>query len=491
MTGQVSTVSDGAATNGKARGDRSAYLQHLLNLRPELNDPVGWLQAIIRDRATAQIQELAIPSTRDEEWRFTDLSPLLQVKFQAVKEQPAISLSDIQPFILPEAVNSRLVFVNGIYYPTLSSVNSLPDGVIVSTLAALKGLPEKDDETGLLDDVVNYLAWREWAEEVATSLKKADEMIGVDFYAQANLPITQKVLQQSAKEVFAALNGASMTDGAVVLVPENQVVKTPIQVLFVSTATQPTVSHPRVLVIAKSSSQLTLIEDFVSLSEGIYFTNAVTDIIIEDNAEVRHTRIQRDSNQAFHIGTTTASQASDSRYICNAISLGAQFSRHNLEVHQSDKQTETTLNGLTMIGDEQVADTHSLISFTKPHGTSHQIHKCIVDDRAHAVFNGKIFVPKPAQLTDAGQLSSTLLLSEKARVDTKPQLEITADNVKCAHGATVSQLDSDEVFYLQSRGIDAESARRLLTYAFAYDVLKEIPVPSLRDTLAQYVRNHF
>jgi Fe-S cluster assembly protein SufD len=486
MTIQVSTVSDGAATNGKGKGDRGAYLQHLLSLRSELSDSASWLQPI-RDRATAQIQKLTLPSTRDEEWRFTDLSALLKVAFQPVSEQLAISPSDIQAFILPEAINSRLVFVNGIYNPALSDVDGLPSGVIVSTFSELEELPEKEDDTGLVDDAMQ-VAWREWAEEIATSFKIADGMIGTDFYAQANPPIAQGVLQQSAKEVFALLNSASMTDGTVVLVPRNQVVETPIQLLFVSTASQSIVSHPRVLVLAKSSSQLTLIEDFVALGEGVYFTNAVTDITIEDNADVRHTRVQRDSKQAFHIGTTTTFQASDSRYICNAISLGAQLSRHNLEVHQSGKQTETTLNGLTMIGDEQVADTHSLISFTKPHSNSRQVHKCIVDDRAHAVFNGKIFVPKPAQLTDARQLSSTLLLSEKARVDTKPQLEITADNVKCAHGATVSQLDSDEVFYLQSRGIDAESARRLLTYAFAYEVIREIPVTSLREKLATIVR---
>jgi Fe-S cluster assembly protein SufD len=484
MTIQVSTVSDGTATNGKGKSDRSAYLQHLLSLRSELSDSASWVK-VIRDRAAARVKELAIPSTRDEEWRFTDLTPLSQVSFQAINDQqPTPSFLDIQPFILPETKNSRLVFVNGIYAPALSSVENLPEGVIVTNFIGASGIEE-------LDALPSYIAWHQLAETVSEEIKlaKLNGMAGAEMLDHLIRPST--TWPQITEEVFTVLNNASMTDGAVVWVSENQVVETPIQILFVSTANQPTITHPRCLVVAGSGSSLTLIEDYVPLNEGVYFTNSVTEIGIDTNAQVNHTRIQRDSAEAFHIGKTAVSQARDSRYTCNAISYGAKLSRHNLEVYQTGEQTETTLNGLTMIRDEQVADTHSLISFTKPHGTSHQIHKCIVDDRAHAVFNGKIFVPKPAQLTDAGQLSSTLLLSEKARVDTKPQLEITADNVKCAHGATVSQLDNDEVFYLQSRGIDAESARRLLTYAFAYDVLKEIPVPSLRDTLAQYVRNHF
>lgn len=294
--------------------------------------------------------------------------------------------------------------------------------------------------------------------------------------------------QQGAEETFTALNTASFTDGALVWVEKNQTIVPPIQILYVSTATQPTIDHPRALVVAESGSKLTLIEEYVTLYDGTYFTNPVTEIWLDTNAEVHHTRIQHDSDAAFHIGKTAVSQARDSRYTCNAVSFGARLSRHNLEVYHTGEQTETTLNGLTIISGEQVADTHSTIAYTHPHGSSNQIHKCIVDDRAHAIFNGKVFVPKAAQLTDAKQLSSNLLLSPKARIDTKPQLEITADNVKCTHGATVSQLDSDEVFYLQSRGIDEDSARKLLTYAFAYEVIREIPVASLREKLAAIVR---
>ncbi len=223
--------------------------------------------------------------------------------------------------------------------------------------------------------------------------------------------------------------------------------------------------------------------------DGVYLTNAVTEIWVGDNAQVSHTRVEWEGAEAFHIGKTAIAQARDSRYTCHAITLGAKLSRHNLEILQTGEQTQTTLNGLTIISGKQLSDTHSAIALNYPHGTSDQLHKCIIGDRAHAVFNGKVFVPKPAQLTNASQLNRNLLLSSKARVDTKPQLEITADNVKCAHGATVSQLEDDEIFYLQSRGIDENDARKLLINAFAAEVINQIPVPSLREILLNTVNN--
>ncbi|MEB3210613.1 MAG: Fe-S cluster assembly protein SufD, partial [Leptolyngbyaceae bacterium] len=240
-------------------------------------------------------------------------------------------------------------------------------------------------------------------------------------------------------------------------------------------------------VVAEANSEVTVIEDFVAVGEGTSFTNAVTEISVHDNAQVHHTRIQRDRPTAFHIGKTVVTQARSSRYHCCAINLGASINRHNLEIIQSGEATETVLDGLTIVSGQQLADTHSLISYTQPHGSSRQTYKAIVDDHAHSVFNGKVYVPQAAQLTDAAQLNQNLLLSPKGRVDTKPQLEIVADNVKCTHGATVSQLDSDEVFYLQSRGIDAERAQSLLIYAFAAEIIQQISIPSLRQTLFQFI----
>ena len=427
----------------RVRVDRAAYLAELLKLRPELPADLAELQGVC-DRALAIAQELAIPTTRDEEWRFTDLSSLVQINFQ-LPDRASISFTQIESFILPEAVNSRLVFVNGIYAPDLSAVDDLPEGVLVGNLSA---------GVQLIPSLQNYLA-----------------------------------KQQGSEEVFTVLNTASLVDGAIVHVPKNQSVETPIQLLFVSTSGDTaTISQPRCLVIAESGSNLTLIEEYVAIGDGGYFTNAVTEIAIADNAQVSHTRVQRESETAFHIGKTAVSQARDSRYICNAISLGAKISRHNLEVYQTGEQTQTTLNGLTMINGEQVGDTHSKIAFSKPHGTSNQVQKCIVGDRAHAIFNGKVSVPQAAQLTNAAQLSRNLLLSPRARIDTKPQLEITADNVKCAHGATVSQLEDDEIFYLQSRGLNQEEARKLLTYAFAIEIINQIPVASLKNNLTATIR---
>jgi Fe-S cluster assembly protein SufD len=421
--------------------DRDAYLTELLN-RVTGSKSEGWLQEV-RDRAANWVRHSTLPTTRDEEWRFTDLSALRQVKFN-VETRNFASLQDVD--ILPEATNSRLVFVNGIYAPELSAVAGLPNGVLVSNLAAASQL-----------GVQKYLAQAE-----------------------------------GALDVFTALNTAGINDVAVVWVPKNVVVETPIHLVFIAAGEGAIISQPRCLVVASSGSQVSLVEEYrnrrgAENAEGVYLTNAVTEIWIEDNAQVNHTRIEWDSREGFHVGKTAVTQGRYSRYTCNAISLGGRVSRHNLEVLQTGEQTETTLNGLTVIGGNQLADTHSAIALNYPYGTSRQLHKTIVGDRAHAVFNGKVFVPKLAQLTDAAQLNRNLLLSSKARVDTKPQLEITADNVKCAHGATVSQLEDDEIFYLQSRGIDEESARSLLVHAFAAEIINQIPVPSLCEKLTQFI----
>ncbi|MFN6535053.1 MAG: Fe-S cluster assembly protein SufD [Nostoc sp. EkiNYC01] len=426
--------------------DKDAYLIGLLN-QVTASKTEGWLQGL-REGAANWVRHSTIPSTREEEWRFTDLSSLRQVEFH-VETLHATSL----PQILPEAANSRLVFVNGVYAPELSAVADLPPGVVVSNLAGLSVAQQ--------EAVQQYLAQAE-----------------------------------GAQEVFTALNTAGITDAAVVWVKRNVVVETPIHLVFVAAAGESaTISQPRCLVVAEGGSQVTVVEEFVAgkmptpQEGGVYLTNAVTEIWVGENAEVSHTRVEREGAEAFHVGKTAIAQSRDSRYTCHAITFGGRLSRHNLEILQTGEQTQTTLNGLTMISDKQLADTHSAIALNHPYGTSKQLHKCIVGDRAHAVFNGKVFVPKPAQLTDAAQLNRNLLLSPKARVDTKPQLEITADNVKCAHGATVSQLEDDEIFYLQSRGIDENDARKLLINAFAAEIINQIPVPSLREKLLNTVNS--
>ncbi|MCC5630856.1 Fe-S cluster assembly protein SufD [Nostoc sphaeroides CHAB 2801] len=430
--------------------DKDTYLTELLN---QVTAPKteGWLQEL-RQSAANWVRHSTIPTTREEEWRFTDLSSLRKVQFN-VETRNFASVASVEFDILPEAANSRLVFVNGVFAPELSAVSNLPSGIVVSNLAGLSAVEQ--------EGVRQYLAQAE-----------------------------------GAQEVFTALNTAGITDAAVVWVKKNVVVETPIHLVFISVVGETAmISQPRCLVVAESGSQVTLVEEYTnrqdakSAEDGVYLTNAVTEVWVGDNAEVSHTRVEWEGAEAFHIGKTAIAQARDSRYTCHAITLGAKLSRHNLEILQTGEQTQTTLNGLTIISGKQLSDTHSAIALNYPHGTSDQLHKCIVGDRAHAVFNGKVFVPKLAQLTNATQLNRNLLLSSKARVDTKPQLEITADNVKCAHGATVSQLEDDEIFYLQSRGIDENDARKLLINAFAAEVINKIPVPSLREILLNTVNN--
>lgn len=436
MQSEVAQSEVAQSVPSTAAQTRAAFLTHLLDLA-QLTTAAANLQTL-RDHAVLRVQEQHFPSTRDEEWRFTDLSDLLQLDLTAAAPGSA---DDIAAYSLPEAP-IRLTFVNGIYAPALSQTAELPAGLTVGHLADVP-----------FEKIQPYLGQ-----------------------------------QSGAEEVFTALNTAGLTDAAIVYVSKNVVVETPIHLLLITTTERPALVQPRVLVVAEVNSGLTLVEDYIALNQTAYFSNAVAEFWLAENAQVNHTRLQRENQQAFHVGKTAISQARSSRYTGTAVSLGAQLSRHHWEIYQTGEQTETILNGLTVVHNQQTSDTHSTIALSKPYGTTRQLQKCIIDDRAHAVFNGKVFVPKAAQLTDAGQLNRNLLLSPRARIDTKPQLEIVADNVKCTHGATVGQLETDEIFYLQSRGIDADSARRLLVTAFADEIIHQIPVSSLHSLSRQVLR---
>ena len=433
MTIQVSPVKE--TTKVTAASQRAAYWATLLELAQASASPVKGLETL-REGAIAQAQSQAFPTTRNEEWRFTDLSALLDVALSQPDSTAALSAADVDAYALPEAAGSRVVFVNGQFSAALSDRTAVPDAVYVGALA----------------DAPEALVVR----------------IG-------QVP--------DAEDGFTALNGAGFQDAVVIHVPRNQVVDAPIHLLFVTVGDRPSFVQPRCLLVADPNSAVTLVEDYASLGTTPHFTNAVTEFILAENAQVKHTRIQGDATTAFHIGKTAISQERTSRYVGLTVDYGGQVSRHNLHVHQAGEQTETVLNSLAYLRGEQTSDTHSAIALTQPHAQTRQLHKTIIDDRAHAIFNGKVFVPQAAQMTDAGQLNRNLLLSPKARVDTKPQLEIVADNVKCTHGAAIGQLEADEVFYLQSRGIDSDSARKLLIYAFAYEILDNLPVPSLKQRL--------
>ncbi len=388
-----------------------------------------------RDAAVGALAKRSLPTTRDEEWRFTDVTPLVDLPLQSPEDtRDAVSADDLTAYRIPDAL--QLVFVDGRYAPALSS-DAAAQGLTVGALTQWSG-----------SDLQPYLAQ-----------------------------------QQALEQTFTQLNAASFSDGAVIWLDSEAAPAQPVHLLFVSTSGKAYLTHPRCLVVAGPHSRLTLIEDYVGIGGGTYVTNSVTELYLAENAQVTHLRLQRDAHSAYHLGKTAVSQQRDSRYACHFISLGAKLARHNLEVFQQGEQTETVLNGLTLATGEQLSDTHSLIRYAHPHGSSRQLHKCIASDQAHVVFNGKVMVPQAAQMTDAGQLNRNLLLSPKARIDTKPQLEIVADNVKCTHGATVSQLDPAEVFYFQSRGIDAAKAQTLLIRAFAGEIIDALPVEAVRSQI--------
>ena len=400
----------------------------------------SWLNTR-RAAALERANALSVPTTHDEEWRFTDLAPLNRLRL----EQPsaAAAFVDVEPFAVPEAA-LRLTFVDGVYSRTLSSGAALPAGVTVSTLAeALK------TNTALIEP---HLA-----------LHAAFD-----------------------KQVFTALNTAWLHDGAVVHIARNAVLREPLHLLFIATRKDAAIC-PRCLIVVESGAECTVIEDYATTTGDAYFTNAVTEIAIAPNARVRHVRLQRESAQAVHIASCAVSLAKDASYVSQSVAFGARLSRYNLDVMHKGEGAEAVIDGLALISGQQCADTHTLIDHVFPNGRCTQLHKTIVGGSAHAVFNGKVFVREGAQLTNSAQQSRNLLLSSTARVDTKPQLEIFADDVKCAHGATVGQLDAEQLFYLKSRGLPDVQARNLLTYAFGAEIVDRIPVKSLVAQLERTV----
>ncbi len=402
--------------------------------------PNAWLNRLRAD-ALERANALAVPTTRDEDWRFTDLSPLYKRAFEPASAPTNLPRAAIEQLFVPEAGN-RLVYVDGHYVPGLSAIGA--DRLSVDTVQdSMRGA------TGLTEAHLTRLAGFE-------------------------------------TDPFVAVNTAYLQHGAVIGAPRDCRVERPVHLLFVSTQPE-RASYPRVLVVADRGAELTFIEDFVSLVDGAYFVNGVTEIVAGENAGVRHVRVQRESERAFHIATCGVSLARDARYVSQSVSFGGRISRLNHNVHQAGEGTDCELDGLALVGGRQLADTHSSIDHAQPNGRSRQRHKCIVDDAAHAVFNGRIVVRRGAQRTDSSQSSRNLLLTGRAHVDTKPQLEILADDVKCAHGATVGQLDPEQIFYLRTRGLSEAATRNLLTYAFAAEIVDRIPVATLRERLEELV----
>lgn len=423
----------------------NSYLDSILKGQPQLPpSSTTWFNQL-RAHALEQAGTLQVPTTRDEEWRFTDISPLTRLPLRPSHAISAPQVTDVERFQLDDAT-IRLVFVDGAFMPHLSSrlEGSEHEGLVVTDLSVA----------------------------VATHASVIEPHLGRLAGFENNL--------------FAALNTAYLHHGALIIVPRNAKIQKPVHVLFIATQAG-TAIHPRCLLIAQGGSEVTLVEDYVALQDEAYVTNAVTEVALENNARVSHVRVQRDSMEAFHIANCAVSVAHASCYRSVSVALGGRISRYDLNARLEAEGAECFIDGLALIKGRQLADTHTCIDHAKPHGTSRQSHKCIVDGAAHAVFNGKILVRAGALRTDSAQSSRNLLLSARARVDTKPQLEIFADDVKCAHGATVGQLDHEELFYLRSRGLAETAARNLLTYAFGAEIIDRIPIASLKYQLEQIV----
>lgn len=405
----------------------------------------SWLREVRRVAMNRFVAE-GFPSTKNEDWHFTSVAPIGERVFS-----PAVAGAVFTPDVLAKFSHGQdwhtFVFVNG---RLASGSGDVPSGVTVGGLAASI---EKND--GVLQRHFGRLAGAETG-------------------------------------AFTALNTAFAQDGAVVRISADTVIAKPIHLLFISDANaEGTAIHTRNLIFAERHSESTVIESYVSLGGDVYFTNAVTEAFVADGARLGHYKLQTESRNAFHVGTAQAHQARDSRYESFSFATGARLSRTNVYTTLAGEAAEAVLNGLYMVDGVQHVDHQTRIEHVAPNCPSHELYKGILDGRSHGVFNGKVYVHPEAQKTDGKQSNNNLLLSDQARIDTKPQLEIFADDVKCTHGATVGRLDETALFYMRSRGIGMSQARRLLTYAFAADVIEKLELESLRESLEAQVLERF
>jgi Fe-S cluster assembly protein SufD len=405
----------------------------------------------LRETALERFEQTGFPTTDNEDWKYTNVAAIAKGAFTpfAPGAGDELKAEQVSAFLAAEA-SSRLVFVNGIYRAEFSSNGNLPAGVVVTDFATAFG---GEHETLL-----------------RTYLARPDK---------------------TEMDGFNALNAAFLRSGALIHLPKGAQVAEPIQLLFLSTETaQPAAVFPRVLVLAERESAATIIESYASVAaEKRSLTNAVVEVFVGENARLTHYKVQSESDAAFHIAATVAELERSGVYDLTTITLGAQLSRHGINVQLAHEGAECWVDGLYLVGTGQHADTHSLIDHISPHCTSHQLYKGILDGKSRAVFNGKVFVRRDAQQTDAQQSNKNLLLSSEARVDTKPQLEIFADDVKCSHGATVGQLEEEELFYLVSRGLHTDLARNLLTYGFAEELVEKIKIESIKRQLDEAILN--
>ena len=406
----------------------------------------SWLREMRRS-AFGAFEEAGYPTMKDEDWHFTNVAPLAGRIFRRAGKGGEVSREALTRFGHGESWHT-IVFVNGRMVTDLGEL-SLPSGLSVASFAA-----------GVADD----------SEMLSESLSRL---------ATPEAP-------------FSALNLAMATDGAVIRIVANTVVDKPVHLLFIADSAAENASlQLRNLVFAGRNSQCTIIESYVSLGGDSYFTNSVAEVFVEEGARLGHYKLQTESRNAFHVGTVEVEQARDSRYESFSFATGARLSRTNFYSTLAGNAAEVVMNGLYMVDGSQHVDHQTRIEHVAPNCPSHELYKGILDGSSHGVFNGKVYVHPEAQKTDGKQSNNNLLLSDSARIDTKPQLEIFADDVKCTHGATVGRLDETALFYMRSRGIGPTQAKRLLTYAFAADVLEKIELEPLRESLERQVLDRF
>ncbi len=399
----------------------------------------------VRESAFARFYELGFPTTHDEDWRFTNLAPIAQIAFQPA---PPVSLDrhHLERFRIP-GVGCVLVFVNGRYAPALSSLVVSPPGAKIGSLAdALL-----NDRERIEDHLARY----------------------ADF----------------SRDAFLALNTAFLEDGAFVYVSKGVIVEEPIHILYVSTpGDAPAMVHPRNLIVAEEDSQLTVVEDYVSLGTGSpVFSNAVTELVAGQHTVVSHYLLEREDTQSFNVSTLRLQQDRSASVASHSVLFGGALVRNNVHPVLAGEGGDCLINGLFLGRGRQHLDNYMLVEHASPHCDSRQFYNGILDDQSRGVFHGRIIVHKGAQKTDAKQTNRNLLLSDGAQIDTKPQLEIYADDVKCTHGATIGQIEEEALFYMRSRGLAESEARALLLFAFASESLDRMKPGPVRDYLAALV----
>lgn len=419
------------------------YLEEFDQLKGRLGSQPRWLQSL-REDAFARFAENGFPTTHDEDWRFTNTAPVSKTSFDLAGPESA-TRQQLEPFGGLEFA-TRLVFVNGLFAEALSNVASLPAGVKIGSLAAQL----KNDPAGLEPHLGRYLNFQ--------------------------------------RDAFCALNTAFLEDGVFVSVPAKVLVDAPIYVLFVTVpGATPSMNHPRNLIVAGENSQVTVVEDYVSLGEGTSFSNTATELVAGENAHVEHYMIVRESEKAYNFSTLRIQQGRSANVATHSLLLSGALVRNNVHPVLAGEGSECLINGLFMANGRQHMDNYMLVEHASPHCDSRQFYNGILNGQSHGVFHGRIIVHKDAQKTDAKQTNRNLLLSDDAQIDTKPQLEIYADDVKCTHGATIGQFDDNALFYLRSRGLDEASARHVLLLAFANECLDRMSSPQVREHLEKLV----